>query len=52
MAINAAEEETIESLKKWFRNIIIISHIDAVKDSVDNVIEISSAENNSLVRYD
>ena len=41
----------LDSLKKWFRNIIIISHIDAVKDSVDNVIDISSSENNSLVRY-
>ena len=28
------------SFKKWFRNIIIISHIDAIKDIVDNSIEI------------
>ena len=28
------------SLKKWFRNIIIISHIDAIKDIVDNSIDI------------
>ena len=48
----AACNTLLESLKKWFRNIIIISHIDAVKDSVDNVIDISSAGNNSLVRYD
>ena len=47
----AACNTLLDSLKKWFRNIIIISHIDAVKDSVDNVIDISSAGNNSLVRY-
>ena len=40
------------SLKKWFRNIMIISHVDAVKDAVDNVIDISSNGNNSSVRYD
>ena len=42
----------LTSLKKWFRNIIIISHVDAVKDAVDNVIDISSNGNNSSVRYD
>ena len=30
----------LESLKKWFRNILIISHVDAIKDSVDNSLEI------------
>jgi DNA repair exonuclease SbcCD ATPase subunit len=30
----------LESLKKWFKNIIIISHIDAIKDIADNIIEI------------
>ena len=29
------------SFKKWFKNIIIISHIDAIKDIVDNSIEIT-----------
>ena len=29
------------SLKKWFKNIILISHVDGVKDAVDNVIDIS-----------
>ena len=47
----AACNTLLDSLKKWFRNIIIISHIDAVKDSVDNVIDISSVGNNSLVSY-
>jgi DNA repair exonuclease SbcCD ATPase subunit len=30
----------LQSLKKWFRHIIIISHIDAIKDIVDNTIDI------------
>ena len=30
----------LESLKKWFKNIVIISHVDAIKDSVDNSLEI------------
>jgi DNA repair exonuclease SbcCD nuclease subunit len=31
----------LESLKRWFRIILVISHIDAVKDGVDNILEIS-----------
>lgn len=31
----------LESLKKWFKNILIITHIDGVKDVVDNVIDIT-----------
>ena len=31
----------LQSLKKWFKNILIISHIDAIKDIVDNTIEIT-----------
>ena len=30
----------LETLKKWFRVILVISHVDAVKDGVDNVLEI------------
>lgn len=29
------------SLKKWFKNILIITHVDGVKDVVDNVIDIT-----------
>jgi DNA repair protein SbcC/Rad50 len=29
------------SLKRWFRNIIVISHIDGIKDIADSVIEIT-----------
>tara|TARA_B100001057_G_scaffold420824_2_gene441434 strand:- start:48 stop:1427 length:1380 start_codon:yes stop_codon:yes gene_type:complete len=30
----------LQSLKKWFKNILVISHIDAIKDIVDNNIDI------------
>ena len=42
----------LNSLKKWFRHILVISHVDAVKDSVDNVIEIVSKGKDSLVVYE
>jgi DNA repair exonuclease SbcCD ATPase subunit len=41
----------LESLKKWFRNIIVISHVDAVKDCVDNSVEIVKKGKNSHVRF-
>jgi len=40
----------LESLKKWFRCILIISHIDAIKDSVDNVLEISRINGDAFVK--
>ena len=42
----------LASLKKWFRNILVISHVDAVKDSVDNVLDITQKEKNSHVRFE
>ena len=39
----------LESLKKWFRCILIISHVDAVKDTVDNVLEIRRNGNDSKI---
>jgi exonuclease SbcC len=42
----------LRSLKKWFKNIIIISHIDAIKDIVDNTIEIRKAGVDSYVWHD
>ncbi len=39
----------LESLKKWFRSILIISHVDAVKDSVDSVLEISREGKDAIV---
>lgn len=31
----------LESMKKWYKNILIISHIDVIKDTVDNIMEIT-----------
>ena len=39
----------LESLKKWFRNIIVISHVDAIKDAVDNSLDIVKNEKDSKV---
>ena len=41
----------LESLKKWFRCILVISHVDAVKDGVDNVIEITRKGTDSNVVF-
>ena len=38
------------SLKKWFRNILVITHVDSVKDVVDQTIEIGSKGIDSYVR--
>jgi DNA repair exonuclease SbcCD ATPase subunit len=40
----------LHSLKKWFKNIIVISHIDTVKDIVDNTIDITKKGKDSHVR--
>ena len=40
----------LQSLKRWFKNIIIISHIDAIKDIVDNTIEITKTGVDSHVK--
>ena len=40
----------LESLKKWFRVIMIISHVDALKDAVDNVLEISKDGKDAFVK--
>jgi DNA repair exonuclease SbcCD ATPase subunit len=39
----------LESFKRWFKNIIVISHVDAIKDAVDNVIEINWENNSARV---
>lgn len=41
----------LASLKRWFKCILVISHIDAVKDAVDNYIEIGSKGRDSKVVY-
>ena len=42
----------LNSLKKYFKSIIIISHVDAVKDIVDKNIEISLKGKDSYVRLE
>ena len=42
----------LESLKKWFKNIVIISHVDAIKDAVDNSIEIFKNEKDAKVMHE
>ena len=41
----------LQSLKKWFKTILIISHVDAVKDIVDDTIEIMSKGSDAYVKY-
>ena len=42
----------MESLKRWFKSILVISHVDAVKDSVDNVIDITHNGIDAAVVYE
>ena len=39
----------LKSLKKWFKNILVISHIDEIKDIVDNTIDIRKRGPDSYV---
>jgi len=42
----------LSSLKKWFRNILVISHVDAVKDGVDNILDITQHNKDAKVAYE
>lgn len=42
----------LESLKRWFKCIMIISHVDSVKDIVDDVIDITKTGKDSLVNVE
>jgi len=42
----------LKSLKRWFKNILVISHVDGVKDVVDNVVEITKKGKNTRVFHD
>jgi len=42
----------LASLKKWFKNILVISHVDAVKDAVDNVLDITKKGKDAMVKFD
>ena len=41
----------LSSLKKYFKTILIISHIDAIKDVVDKNLEVTVRGNDSYVEY-
>ena len=41
----------LESLKKWFKAIMVISHVDAVKDGVDNVLEVRREGPDAKVQF-
>jgi DNA repair exonuclease SbcCD ATPase subunit len=41
----------LKSLKKYFSHILIISHVDAIKDSVDNFIDINWIDGGASVKY-
>jgi len=40
----------LDSFRKWFKNIIVISHVDVIKESVDNLIEITWEDNHAKVQ--
>jgi exonuclease SbcC len=42
----------LDSLKRWFKTILVISHVDAVKDSVDNVLDITHHGMDASVVYE
>jgi DNA repair exonuclease SbcCD ATPase subunit/DNA repair exonuclease SbcCD nuclease subunit len=42
----------LRSLTQYFRNVLVISHVDAIKDAIDNMIEITRDERESRVVYD
>ncbi len=42
----------LESFKRFFKTILIISHVDAVKDAVDNTIYIEKVGSDSYVRFE
>jgi len=39
----------LQSLKRYFRSILVISHVDEIKDVADNVLEITKIEKDSRV---
>ena len=41
----------LQKLRNWYRLIVLISHVDLVKDSVDDIIEITSFDKNAKVVY-
>tara|TARA_R110001592_G_scaffold188358_6_gene433585 strand:+ start:8479 stop:11616 length:3138 start_codon:yes stop_codon:yes gene_type:complete len=42
----------LQKLRSWYRLILLISHVDLVKDCVDDIIEINSYDKNAKVTYE
>ncbi len=42
----------LRTLKRWFRFVLVISHVDAIKESVDSFIEIYKSNDESCVKRD
>ena len=42
----------LDSLRKWFKNILVISHVDAIKDAVDNVLDITNIGKDASVIFE
>ena len=42
----------LTSLKKWFKNILVITHVDTVKDVADNVLEIEKIGMDSKIVFE
>ena len=36
--------------KKWFKNIVIVSHVDLIKEIADNIVEITKKGMNASVK--
>ena len=41
----------LTSLKRYFKTIVVITHVDGIKDSADHIIEITKLEKDSKVEY-
>jgi len=41
----------LTSLKRYFKTIVVITHVDGVKDAADHIIEINKVEKDSHVEY-
>ena len=46
-----AVTQLLQKLRNWYRLIVLISHVDLVKESVDELIEITSYDKNAKVVY-
>ena len=42
----------LKKLKSYYRLILVISHVDVIKDSVDDIIEIRKPGNDAKVIYE